>query len=59
MRAAPKKGATPIDNLSSGQKVELVACTSWCEVIAEGKRGFIYKSFVDMSAVKPVETATP
>lgn len=59
MRAAPKKGSTPVGNLSGGQKVELVACTSWCEVIAEGKRGFIYKSFVDVSAVKPIETATP
>lgn len=59
MRAAPKKGAAPVGNLSSGQKVELVACSGWCEVIAEGKRGFIYKSFVDVSAVKPLETATP
>lgn len=47
MRGAPRKGAAPIGNLSAGQKVELVACHGWCEVIAEGKRGFIYKSFVN------------
>ncbi|MBS9475658.1 SH3 domain-containing protein [Ancylobacter radicis] len=59
MRAAPKKGAAPIANLPGGQKVDLVACSGWCEVIADGKRGFIYKSFVDVSALKPMETVTP
>ncbi len=57
MRAAPKKGATPIGNLSAGEKVQLVACRGWCEVIAEGKRGFIYKSFVDAGTSARADTA--
>lgn len=52
MRAAPRKGAKPIGNIPSGRKVDLVACTSWCEVISDGKRGFIYKSFIGASASK-------
>ncbi|MFT0859699.1 SH3 domain-containing protein [Ancylobacter sp. G4_0304] len=50
MRAAPKKGSAPIGNIPAGRTVELVACTSWCEVIADGKRGFVYKSFVGAAA---------
>lgn len=57
MRAAPKKGARPIGNIPSGRKVDLVACTSWCEVISEGKRGFIYKSFIGASAPKEASAA--
>ena len=58
MRAAPRKGATPVANLQGGQKVELVACKGWCEIIVEGKRGFIYKSFVVAGTPKQAEAAT-
>ncbi|HEY9215322.1 MAG TPA: SH3 domain-containing protein, partial [Ancylobacter sp.] len=58
MRAAPKNGAAPVLNLQAGQKVELVACKGWCEIVAEGKRGFIYKRFVDAGAPKQVDAAT-
>lgn len=47
MRAAPKRGAAAIGNLPAGQKVELVTCQQWCEIIVEGKRVFVYKSFID------------
>ncbi|MCK0209166.1 SH3 domain-containing protein [Starkeya koreensis] len=56
MRGAPRKGAAPIGNLSAGQKVELVACHGWCEVISEGKRGFIYKSFVNAGTSARADT---
>lgn len=52
MRSAPKNGASTVLTLKSGQHVELVACERWCEIIADGKRGFIYKRFVDASAPK-------
>ncbi|GLK71042.1 SH3 domain-containing protein [Ancylobacter dichloromethanicus] len=57
MRAAPKKGATAIGNLPGGQKVELVTCQQWCEIIVEGKRAFVYKSFVDTSGVASAAAA--
>ncbi|MCJ8141307.1 SH3 domain-containing protein [Ancylobacter sp. A5.8] len=50
MRAAPKKGSAAIGNIPAGHEVELIACTQWCEVIADGKRGFVYKSFVGATA---------
>lgn len=51
MRAAPKRGAAAIGNLPAGQKVDLVVCQQWCEIIVEGKRVFVYKSFIDASGV--------
>lgn len=47
MRAAPKRGAAAIGNLPAGQKVELVTCQQWCEIIVQGKRVFVFKSFID------------
>lgn len=57
MRSEPKRGAAAIGNLQSGQKVDLVACDGWCEVIVEGKRGFIYKSFVDARSARQADAA--
>lgn len=51
MRAAPKKGAAAIGNLPRGKQVQLVTCQQWCEIIVDGKRAFVYKSFVDTGAV--------
>jgi len=57
MRAAPRNGSAAVLNLQAGQKVELVACKGWCEIIADGKRGFIYKRFVEAGAAKQAEAA--
>ena len=51
MRAAPKKGAAAIGNLPGGKQVQLVTCQQWCEIVVDGKRAFVYKSFVDTGAV--------
>ncbi|WP_371346767.1 SH3 domain-containing protein [Ancylobacter sp. IITR112] len=51
MRAAPKKGAAAIGNLPGGKQVELVTCQQWCEIVVDGKRAFVYKSFIDTGAV--------
>ncbi|MCS0504166.1 SH3 domain-containing protein [Ancylobacter mangrovi] len=52
MRSAPRKGASALANLQGGEKVDLVACHGWCEVIADGKRGFVYKSFLNTQSVQ-------
>ncbi|WP_428030571.1 SH3 domain-containing protein [Ancylobacter sp.] len=58
MRAAPRKGAAAIGNLPGGQKVQFVTCQQWCEIIVEGKRAFVYKSFVDTTGVANAQAAT-
>jgi cytoskeletal protein RodZ len=46
MRTGPKKGAAAIGTIPAKAAVQVIGCKSWCEVIYKGKRGFIYKSFV-------------
>ncbi|MCB4770285.1 SH3 domain-containing protein [Ancylobacter sp. Lp-2] len=57
MRTAPNKGAAAMQTLKSGQQVELVACGSWCEIVADGKRGFIYKTFLSPGAPKEADAS--
>jgi hypothetical protein len=46
MRAGPDNGAAVIMVVRRNRNVELIGCDYWCEVVYEGRRGFIYKSFV-------------
>lgn len=46
MRASGAKGARVLAVIPRGATVGLVDCDGWCEVIYEGRRGFIYKSFI-------------
>jgi hypothetical protein len=46
LRAKGAKGARVIGVIPRGATVGLVGCDGWCEVIYEGRRGFIYKSFL-------------
>lgn len=46
MREAPRRGADTVAVLAAGTKVTLVSCSSWCEIVADGKRGYVYKSAV-------------
>lgn len=46
MRASPENGAPVVSVLRDGATVEVIACDLWCEVVADGKRGFVFKSFI-------------
>ncbi|MDF2997401.1 MAG: type 3 domain protein [Xanthobacteraceae bacterium] len=50
MRSGPDNKAGAVGTLKTGQKVDLVACKLWCEVVADGKRGFVFKKFVEAGA---------
>lgn len=56
IRSRPKKGAKVIGTVPGGTQVELVSCDGWCEIIAGGKRGFVWGEFVrrGQAAAKPV-----
>lgn len=47
MRAKPENNATIVAVLEKGMAVTVIACTSWCEVSANGQRGFVFRDFVD------------
>lgn len=46
MRAGADNKAAAIGTLKTGQQVQLVGCKLWCEVIADGKRGFVFNKFL-------------
>jgi len=46
MRARPENGAAVIQVVPGKSTVEVIGCDYWCEVVYEGKRGWIYKGFV-------------
>ena len=61
MRAKGAKGARVLGVIPRGATVGLVGCDGWCEVVYEGRRGFVYKSFLDGSdqTADASETAKP
>jgi hypothetical protein len=46
MRARPQNGSAVIQVVPRRGTVEVIGCNYWCEVVYEGRRGFIYKGFV-------------
>ncbi len=47
LRSGPRKGADTIAALTAGTAIEIVACKAWCEVVANGKRGFVFRDAVN------------
>ncbi|UCI07264.1 SH3 domain-containing protein [Mesorhizobium sp. B1-1-8] len=50
MRAGPKKGAAAIVTVPAKASVQVMSCNKWCEVVYNGKRGWVYKSYVKTGA---------
>lgn len=46
MRAKPQKGGAVLGVIPAKTAVEVVSCTQWCEIVFNGKRGYVYKSYV-------------
>lgn len=44
MRSKP--GGAVLEVIPAKASVEVVSCTKWCEIVFNGQRGFIYKSYV-------------
>ncbi|MDG4882608.1 SH3 domain-containing protein [Mesorhizobium sp. WSM4884] len=50
MRTGPKKGAAAIVTVPAKASVQVVSCKKWCEIVYNGKRGWIYKTYVKTGA---------
>ena len=46
MRSGPKKGASVITTVPAKASVQVVNCKQWCEIVYNGKHGWVYKSYV-------------
>ena len=53
IRSAARKGAAVLGTVPTNASVQVVSCDIWCEIVYEGKRGFVYKDFVSRGAAKP------
>ena len=50
MRSGPKKGAGAIGTVPARASVQVMSCKQWCEIVYNGKRGWVYKSYVKTGA---------
>ncbi|UVC17146.1 SH3 domain-containing protein [Mesorhizobium onobrychidis] len=50
MRTGPKNSAAAIVTIPAKTSVQVMGCKKWCQVVYNGKRGWIYKSFVKTGA---------
>jgi hypothetical protein len=46
MRSRPKSGSGVLTVIPSKAVVQVVSCKAWCEVIYQGQRGYVYKSYL-------------
>ncbi|BCM17399.1 SH3 domain-containing protein [Mesorhizobium sp. J8] len=50
MRSSPKKGAAAITTVPAKASVQVMNCKQWCEIVYNGKHGWVYKSYVKTGA---------
>lgn len=46
LRARPVNGAKAVATIPAGERIKVIGCNGWCEVLYAGRRGFVYKSFL-------------
>ncbi|WP_287065416.1 SH3 domain-containing protein, partial [Mesorhizobium sp.] len=50
MRTGPKNSAAAIVTIPAKTSVQVMGCKKWCQIVYNGKRGWIYRSFVKTGA---------
>ncbi|TPI61508.1 SH3 domain-containing protein [Mesorhizobium sp. B3-1-3] len=50
MRSGPKKGAAAIATVPAKASVQVMNCKKWCEIVYNGKHGWVYKSYIKTGA---------
>jgi hypothetical protein len=50
MRTGPQKNATAMGTVPAKSSVQVVSCKKWCQIVYNGKRGWVYKSYIKTGA---------
>ena len=50
MRSGPKKNAAAIGTVPARTSVQVMSCKQWCQIVYNGKTGWIYKSYIKTGA---------
>jgi hypothetical protein len=53
MRSGPKKGAGVLMVVPAGSAVSVLSCNGWCQIAYDGRKGFVYKSYLAASNARP------
>lgn len=57
LRSSPRKGSSVAMVVPAGSAVNVLSCDGWCQVVYNGKKGWVYKSFLTGSKAKPQKAA--
>ncbi len=47
LRSSPDKDSDTVGVVPADAPLQIVSCEGWCEVVYNGRRGFIYETFID------------
>lgn len=50
MRAGPKQKAAAMVTVPAKTSVQVIGCKQWCQIIYNGKRGWVYKTYIKTGA---------
>ena len=50
LRSGPKKNAAAISTVPAKTSVQVMGCQKWCQIVYNGKTGWIYKSYIKTGA---------
>ena len=50
MRTGPQKNAAAMGTVPAKSSVQVVSCKKWCQIVYNGKRGWVYKSYIKTGA---------
>ena len=59
MRSRPKGGSSVLGTVPRGANVRLLGCTAWCEIVYNGRRGYVYKDFIGGGRGSSAQVAKP
>lgn len=53
LRAGPGNSEAVLAVVPDGASVDVIGCRHWCEVVFDGQRGWLYRSFLESAAASP------
>jgi uncharacterized protein YraI len=59
LRTGPSKGNGVAGVVPAGSAVNVLSCNGWCEVVHNGKKGWVYKNFLAPAKTQKQSAATP
>lgn len=57
MRSGPKKGSKVLTVVPAGSAVSVHSCDGWCQITYDGRKGWVYKSFLTGSKPRKQQEA--